>query len=341
MWLAMSRRRVVYYILRRLVYYFSIVLVASSVFFFILRLIPGDPVTRYVRYMLSTYRTQVEYGEAIVERYKVMFGLDKDLPTQYLSWIKEVFLHMNFGPSIVNFPTTSQELVARALPWSIGLLAMTTILSWLIGMFLGILSGWLRGKMLDNIIMAYSLLVSRIPYYILALILVVFLGYGLGWFPVGGILVTPGLTLEYLTEVVRYSLLPAFSLILVGSCYWAISSRALTVVVLGEDYLRFAEAKGLSRTRLLFRYVLRNTLLPQATGLAMSLGGVVGGMYLVEWIFMYPGMGRLFIQAVNFLDYNTIQCVTFISILSVIIANFLMEIIYPLIDPRVVQERKG
>jgi peptide/nickel transport system permease protein len=282
----------------------------------------------------------VEYGEAIIARYKQMFGLDQDLQTQYFSWLREVFLHLNFGPSIINFPTTSQELVARALPWSIGLLSTTTIIAWGIGICLGILAGWRRGKILDNITLTYSLLISQIPYYILALIMVSFFGYGLGWFPVGGIMVTPAMTLEFLTEVLHYSILPALSLILVNSCYWAISSRALTVVVLGEDYLRYAEAKGLSKTRLLFRYVLRNTLLPQVTGLAMSLGGVVGGMYFVEWIFQYPGVGRLFMQAVNFLDYNTIQCVTFVSILVVIMANFLMEILYPLIDPRVIQESK-
>jgi len=179
---------------------------------------------------------------------------------------------------------------------------------------------------------------SQIPYYLVALLLVMVLAYLLGVFPTRWAFsptITPTLSLEFIVDVLYHATLPALSLILVSAFGLLISTRALTITILGEDYILFAQAKGLKKIKILNRYVLRNVLLPQVTGLAMALGFIVNGFYLIEWIFSYPGIGTLLVQAIPALDYNTIQGIILISIFTVLTANLIIDIIYPLIDPRI------
>ena len=334
----MGKAQLLRYIAKRALIYVITMLVAFSVLFFFLRLIPGDPVSRFVRDIELRYSYRIENTQEIIDAYKERFGLNGDLLTQYISYMRRVFLEFDFGPSFLNFPTPAQNLIWRRLPWSIGFLGVATLMAWGIGIAAGTLVGWKRGTKLDSALFSLALCMSQIPYYLVALLLVLLFAYVLGTFPPRWAFsptVTPGLNLEFIASVLKHATLPALSLILVQVPSWVISTRALTISILGEDYLLYAQAKGVKKVRLLNRYVLRNILLPQLTGLAMSLGFVVNGFFLIEWIFSYPGIGTLLVQAIPVLDYNTIQGIALISIFAVLSANLIIDILLPLVDPRI------
>jgi len=334
----MGKAQVLRYIVKRVLIYLITMLVAFSIVFFFLRLIPGDPVSRFTRQIEDRYSFRIENTQEIIDEYKRKFGLEGDLLTQYVSYLRRVFLEFDFGPSFLNFPNSAQSLIMRRLPWSIGFLTIATLIAWGIGIVAGTFVGWKRNTKIDSALFTVALCMNQVPYYLLALVLVLVFAYTYGIFPLRGAFsatLTPALTLEFITDVLYHATLPALSLILVSSFGWLISTRALTITILGEDYLLFAQAKGLKKIKMLNRYVLRNVLLPQVTSLAMSLGFVVNGSYLIEWIFTYPGIGTLLIQAVPTLDYNTIQGIILISIFAVLTANLIIDIIYPLIDPRI------
>jgi len=291
--------------------------------------------------MLDRYSYTIPTNKQLIDVYKQKFGLDKDLLTQYLNYLRQLFLEFDFGPSFINFPHSAKELIISRLFWSIGLLSISTIIAWVIGLIAGTLVGWKRGSKLDSALFTLALCMSRIPLYLSALLLVLVFAYVLGVFPLKWAYsptLAPSLNLEFVLDVIHHATLPALSLILVVAFGWLISARAITITILGEDYLLFAQAKGLKKVTILYRYVLRNTLLPQVTGLAMSLGSIVNGFYLIEWIFSYPGIGSLLTLALSALDYNTIQGITLISIFAVLTANLIVDIIYPLVDPRIRQE---
>ena len=334
----MGKAQLLRYVAKRALIYIITMLVAFSVLFFFLRLIPGDPVSRFVRDIELRYAYRIENTQEIIDHYKERFGLNGDLLTQYISYMRRVFLEFDFGPSFLNFPNPSRDLIWRRLPWSLGFLGLATLMAWAIGVVAGTLVGWKRGTKLDSALFSLALCMSQIPYYLVALLLVLLFAYVLGMFPPRWAFsptVTPGLSLEFIASVLKHATLPALSLILVQVPSWIISTRALTISILGEDYLQYAQAKGLKKVRLLNRYVLRNILLPQLTGLAMSLGFVVNGFFLIEWIFSYPGIGTLLVQAIPVLDYNTIQGIALISIFMVLSANLIIDVLYPLVDPRI------
>jgi len=336
------RRKVILYVTKAVLTYIIVLFTSFTIVFFFLRLIPGDPVTRFVSLMMRRfgYEAAPETYTATVEEFKRVFGLDKDIFTQYLCFLREL-LRFNLGPSFLNFPTPSQVLIVRALPWSIGLLGMATVLAWIIGVIAGTLVAWVRGTKLDHVLFTIALCMSQIPYYLMALFLVLGLAYTFAVFPARGAYsptLSPRLDLQFILSLIRHGTLPALSLILVSAFGWLISTRSVAITIIGEDYLRLARAKGLKRMRILSRYVLRNALLPQVTGLAMSLGFIVNGFYLVEWIFSYPGVGTLLALALGVLDYNTIQGIILLSMFTVLTANLLMDLLYPLVDPRCLHE---
>ena len=326
------------HIIIRLIVYILTGIIAFSVIFFCIRLVPGNPVRNYLNSMLELYGVSSASAKEIIKHYEKKFGLDKDLFTQYICFWKNLLLHGDLGPSMISFPDSSQKLIMNRLPWTIFLLSFSTIISWVIGVFTGVLAGWKKGSKVDHILYSISICTSRIPYYILAVVLVLTLCYTLNLFPSGGAYspnIEKAFTLEFILDVIYHAFLPALSIVIISSFGWLLTTRALVISILGEDYLLFAEAKGLKESRILKRYVLRNVLAPQVSGLGMSLGGIVGGSFLVEWIFRYHGIGMLYIEAINILDYNVIQGVSLITIFCVLLANFLVDITHSLIDPRV------
>ena len=326
------------YILKRILLYLLIFIIALTAFFFVLHLAPGDPILRYMDQMRSRFGYDTGTTGEGVAAFRARFGLDKGVGERYLSFMKQLLLKGNFGPSMVSYPAPAQNLIYQALPWTIGLLAVSVILSWVFGMIAGTVLGWKRGTSLDSVVTPFALIFSQIPVYLMALLLAMLLVYGIAVLPSGGAYaatIRKSFSLPFIASVVRHAILPSLSMILVSAFSWSLSQRALVINLLGEDYMRLAEAKGLPRSKFINRYILRNTLLPQATGLALSLGFVVNGFFLIEWIFRYPGMGRLFVSSIRALDYNVLLGITIISMLMVLLANLIIEMLYPLIDPRI------
>lgn len=326
-----------WYAIRRIIVFVIVLFVSFSVVFFFMRLIPGDPITRFVTAMQQRWGYS-PYGLELVEQYRKQFGLEGSLLEQYTRYLERVFLNFDFGPSFVAFPTRSQDLVMRALPWSITLLGLSTLISWTIGVLVGTLVGWKKGSKVDAVIFTIALGMSQIPAYLLMLFTILLFAYVIPLFPTRWAFspgIVPGFNLAFIVNVIQHAALPTLTVVIVSFSFWLISTRAMTVTILGEDFLLFAQTKGLKASKLLTRYVLRNTLLPQVTGLATSLGIAVNGFYLVEYLFSYPGIGGLLYNAVYTQDYNTVQAIVLISILTVLVANLLVDLLVPLIDPRI------
>lgn len=324
------------YVAKRLLSFAAVVLASLVINFLVPRLAPGNPIEAVVARLRDLGAMVGE--EELVREYERMFGLEGDWLTQFLNYLCNV-ARGNLGYSIPHFPATVSGMIMRALPWTIGLLSTTVVLSWTIGTVLGALSGWrgTRSRLGEAFALA-ALGLYTIPYYVLAIILVYFLAYLLGLFPISGAYspgVQPGLNLEFIRDVIWHSMLPALSIVLASLGWWYLSMRSMITTIKGEDFILMAEAKGLPESMVLWSYAFRNALLPQVTGLALSIGRIVGGALLTEVVFSYPGIGWLLYAAIMAADYPVIQGITLLVTLSVCTATFILDLIYPLIDPRV------
>lgn len=332
------RRTIFSYLVNRILLYALIFIISLSAFFFFINLVPGDPVTRYIQMLEQRYGLSTPASEIVIQKYKEVFGLDKGLFERYISYLSRLILHRDFGPSFVAFPKPAIELILESLPWSVGLLGTSVIIAWLLGVILGTIVGWKRESKISSAVFTTGLVISQIPTYLLAIILVMVFTFWLNLFPMGGAysaMLQRSFSLRFIISLIKHAFLPSLSLIFVYVFSTMISQRALVINVLGEDYIKLAEAKGLKSSRLISRYVLRNTLLPQTTGLALSLGFIVNGFFLIEWIFNYPGIGRLFMMAIREMDYNVLMGITITTMFCVLTANLIIEFLYPLIDPRI------
>jgi len=330
------------YLSERFVTLVATIFISVTIVFFVPRLVPGDPLGA-VFLKLAAIGGSLGATE-LVEEYTRMFGLDKSLWEQYVSFLREL-ARGNLGYSISSFPSQVSELLGAALPWTIGLLTVTTLLSWILGSLIGAVVGW-RGKKSPffQALVPIALVLYTTPYYILAIILVFLFAFHWRIFPLSGahsVGLEPKLSLEYILDVLRHAVLPALSILLVSLGWWFLSMRSLITSLKGEDYILHAEAKGLTDRRILWGYAFRNALLPQATGLAISLGRIVGGALITEVIFAYPGLGWLIYNSITSLDFPVIQGGVLLVVLSVAFANFIIDIIYPLIDPRIRHEQAG
>jgi peptide/nickel transport system permease protein len=265
-----------------------------------------------------------------------LYGVEGNLFEQYLSYWRRMLV-LDFGPSLSAFPTPVSTLIGRAIPWTIGLLVTCTLIAWSLGNFLGGLSGYYRENRTLGALGVVAMAFHPVPYYIIAFILLLIFGFLWPVMPISGGAaqnVTQAFTLDYLGSVAVHSILPALSIVLVGVGGWFLGMRALVSNIVTEDYVSYAELAGVSRRQILVQYVMRNALVPQVTGLAMSLGGIFTGAIIVEQVFGYPGLGRLLVGAVYSADYSLVLGVTAISIIAVAGAVFVIDILYPLFDPR-------
>jgi peptide/nickel transport system permease protein len=304
------------------------------------RLVPGDPLGA-IMVKFSSVGAGAS-NEALIKEYAERFGLNKPIWQQYLDFLAQL-AQGNLGYSIASFPARVSDLIFSALPWTVGLLLVTTVLSWVLGSILGALVGWRESSspILRGVVFL-ALIAYTTPYYILAIILLFVFAFLIPIFPLVGAFnvgTRPELSLNFAADVIKHAALPALSIVLVSLGWWFLSMRSLITSIKGEDYILWAEAKGLRPRRILWSYAFRNALLPQATGLALSLGYLVGGALVTEVIFGYPGIGYLIFNAIKGVDYPVIQGSVLLIILSVALTNFLLDMIYPLIDPRISQEQ--
>lgn len=329
------------YIARRVGFFLIIVWLAASVNFFLPRLTGQDPIReKLMREALLGGAMQAGM-EQIIKTYEIKFGLDRPLYQQYLSYLGDV-ARFDFNYSIAHYPNRVIDMLMDALPWTLGLLSVAFLLSFSIGTFLGALFGWPRAPGYIKWLFGPLLSFNAIPYFLLGLVLLYFFSFSIKLLPSGGGFergTLPSATLHFALDVAYHAILPALSILLAQMGGWALGMRAMMVTTQGEDYMIFADAKGLSERTLFFRYALRNAILPQVTGLALVLGQLISGAVLVEVIFQYPGVGSLLWRAIRETDYFVVQGVVFFSIVTIGLATLLLDLIYPLLDPRISYEK--
>jgi len=330
------------YLLKRLGFFVLVIWVAATFIFFLPRLAKRNPI---VERMSETAQAAGFIGEGLAEMQKdweAKFGLDKPLWKQYQYYLRDT-LRLDFGYSLAYYPAKVVDQMMRALPWTIGLFGMATLISVVLGSLAGALLAWPKAPRFLQYLLPFFLTLSAVPYYLMGLILLFLFAFIIRIFPLGGgysVAVAPSLSFPFILDILRHSVLPGLALVLGGVGFWALQMRAMMVVGLEEDYITFAEAKGLGGKRIFLRYALRNVLLPQATSLALSLGMMISGAILVEVVFGYPGLGTLLLKAVSGFDYNLINGVVFIIIIIIAVATLLMDVLYPWLDPRISYGRR-
>ena len=333
-----ARRPWLSYAARSIGLYLASMWGALTVAFFFFRMMPGDPVSTLLQSMQQQYGTTVQTSAAVITRYRTEFGLDGNVLQQYFRYLRNLLIRHDLGPSLLAYPTPAQDVIAAALPWTIGLMGITAVLAWVIGVGAGSIAGWRRGKVGAEISTNAAIAFSQIPFYFVALLLVYVCSYLLDLLPNRSAYdaqLTPAWTPRFIGSVVQHGILPATSITLIAALGWLLSTRMLIVPLLGEDFLTYAEAKGIKPSAILRKYALRNCYLPQVTAFGLGLGFIFNGNVLVEQLFSYPGLGSTLVNAIKIQDLNTIMGITDIAIFAVLTANLVLDLILPLLDPRI------
>ena len=326
------------YLIPRLISYFLVIFVGITVVFFIPRLTPNDPVMRMVGEMRGRGST-LEPGamDGIIHDLTEMYGLEGSWADQYVAFWGRL-VRGDFGVSFFQFPAPVSQLIANALPWTLGLLLTTTAISWIIGNIIGGLAGYYTRKRWSRSLDAIAMVVRPLPYYIFAFALLLLFAYVVRWFPITGgasLGALPTFTWDYIKDVLWHSLLPAFSLTILGGAVVFQTMKLLVQNVNAESFVQYAKLGGVTEDRIVSKYVIRNAILPQITGLALSLGQIFSGALITEIVFGYPGLGMLLYRAILNGDYNLIMGIIILSIVGITTAILIVDLTYPLVDPRV------
>jgi peptide/nickel transport system permease protein len=325
------------YVIGRLVTFLVIIWAAATINFVVPRLSSVDPVREQMLQAVSVGGSSAQSMEEVIASYDKRFGLDQPLWRQYIRYLGDMAT-FDFGPSIARFPASVNGMIWNALPWTLVLVTVTTLIAFTLGNLFGALLAWPRSPRWIHALAPLLLTFSAIPFYLLALALIYLFAFKWRFFPLGGgydIGTTPGWNLDFFQQAVKHSILPALSIILASMGFWALGMRAMMVTVQGEDYVTLAEAKGLRPRRIFYHYAFRNALLPQVTALALALGQVVSGVVLVEVVFGYPGVGGLLFQSIRTFDYTVIYGLTFLVIVAIGIATLILDLLLPKLDPRI------
>jgi peptide/nickel transport system permease protein len=329
------------YLVRRILLLFLVIWAAATINFILPRLSPRDPIMERLQ-QAATQGGRNQTGlKEMLERYRQDFGLLRPWYEQYVRYVVGTF-RFDFGFSIAQYPRKVTDVMRDALPWTIGLGVVTTILGFLIGTLLGAVVAWPRSPKFLQVLIPPFMVLNALPFFVLALILIYFFAFQWKVLPLSGAYSRGQVVrwnIPFMLDILRHALLPAFSIILVLIGGWALGMRSLMKMTTGEDYITYAEAKGLKSPRIFSRYAMRNALLPQVTGLALSLGGIATSTLLVETVFQYPGLGSLLNGSIQVLDYNMLFGIGMIIVFVTCIATFLVDLLYPLLDPRIRYER--
>lgn len=323
------------YVLGKLGQFLLSLWAAVTLNFALPRLMPGSPVDAALAKIASTGQVITQAQRSAIE---AQLGLPKTgVLSQYWTYLDGV-VHLRFGVSYT-YPTEAvTTTIGRALPWTLALVGVATILAFVVGTGIGVAAGWRRGTKWDTGLTLGATFAGAFPPFWLALLLVFFLAYKLQWFPLSGGN-TPGLVPDfsalYILDAAKHALLPAITLVVTGLAGWVMGMRNNLINTLGEDYVTFAEANGLRSRTVAVKYAARNALLPNVTGFGLALAGVVGGSVLVEQIFGYPGIGSLLVRAVTNYDFPLMQALFLLITVTTLVAIFLVDMVYVRLDPRV------
>jgi len=320
------------HLLRRIGFYLVALWASITINFIIPRRAPGDPAGALMA------RFQGRMTPQAIHSLELQFGISHDpLWMQYFQYLNNL-IHGDMGTSFTYFPTPVLTVLVQELPWTLTLVGTSVLISFTLGSLIGVLIAWKRGSFIDGILPPLLTFFSAIPYFWLALISLYILAYTLNWFPLNGgydTSTTVGWNTDFLLSALNHALLPAFTIVLASIAGWMLGMRNAMITTLTEDYVLLAEAKGLSERRVMFAYAARNAILPNVTGFALSLGFVVGGALLTEVVFSYPGIGFALLQAAQNSDYPLLQGIFLLIALAVLGANFIADLVYVILDPRV------
>jgi peptide/nickel transport system permease protein len=321
------------FVLRRLGFFVLTLWVALTLNFFLPRMMPGNPALAIIGKFKGGVSPQA------LKALDAEFGVNThaNLLSQYLTYLGNVATG-HFGVSLTTQPGNSvARIVLDAMPWTLGLVGVTTVLAFIFGTLIGILGAWRRGGKLDSIMPPIFVIMTVIPYFWLGLVLILFVGVKLHWLPYFfsyDFTLTPGLNWAFISNVLEHAILPAFTLLVTTIGTWILTMRNTMITTLAEDYVRMARAKGLPGWKIMTGYAARNAILPNLTGFAMSLGFVIGGAILIEEVFNYQGLGYLLLQAVNNDDYPLMQALFLLITVAVLVAILISDIATAILDPR-------
>jgi len=318
----------------RLISWFMVIYIGITLMFFIPRFFPSDPIEGMIQDMLSRVFLQPEEIQAIRKVLLVQYGLEGTLWEQYTRFLSNA-IRLDFGPSLTNFPNQASDIVLRYMPYTVGLTLFVLLVAWTLGNIIGMLAGFRKNKTSSKVMEWVAICLYPVPYFILALTVQIIFCFVLRWLPVTSDIVMNQGPKIFMNTLFRASILPAATMIMLGLGWWIISMKAMAQNTAEEDFVRYARYRGIPEGRIGTKYVFRNSVIPQVSGLAISLGGVFSGALMVEIIFQYPGVGRLVFMAIQRSDYNMILATAAISIFAVSTATLFADLIYPLIDPRI------
>jgi peptide/nickel transport system permease protein len=320
------------FLLRQIGLYLAAAWASLTLNFFLPRMMPGDPVTA----LIGRMHGRLNPGE--IEAIRQAYGFTNGpLLDQYMHYLSHA-LRGDFGISISAYPAKVSSIIATGFMWTLILGVVTLLISFVLGTVLGVMIAWRRNGFLDSTLPGLTGFVGSFPYFWLAMVALFFLGFKLGWFPMSHAysdFISPGFTWEYIGSVMYHMVLPAGTIILVSVGGWMMGMRSTMISTLNEDYIIMAEAKGLSQRTVMFQYAMRNAILPNITQFGMSIGFILAGQLLTEMVFAYPGLGFYLVRSVTTLDYPLMQALFLMITMAVLAANFLVDILYVQLDPRV------
>lgn len=333
------------YIIKRLGFLVLVMWAAATINFVLPHLSPKDPVAEQVSQRIAGGGITPESAQEMVDGLRVLYGLDKPLWQQYLKYLWNTF-RFDLGKSIYQYPREVMDIIGQTIWWTLGFAGTATILAFVFGTVLGALVGWSRSPRVMGWLIPPLAVFSAVPGFVVALILIYFGAFkmqqwthGTFYFPLRGGYSNDMLInvrdWRFWKDVLWHSMLPMVSMLLVGTGGWALGMRAMMVTVEGADYINFAEAKGLRNWTIFLRYAIRNCLLPQTTALAMQVGMIVTGAVLVESMFSYPGIGNRLNTAIQLFDYYVMYGIVFFLVVGIAFTTFIVDVIYPLLDPRI------
>jgi peptide/nickel transport system permease protein len=323
------------WLIRRLGFYLFATWMALTITFLLPRLMPGSPIAGVLQRLSPA---QIQANPGIVHTYEQLLGGGhQSLISAYGQYLHRVAT-LNFGISTSNYPTKVSEIVARTIPYSLVLVGIAFVLSFVLGTAIGMVAAWRRGGSFDSVFVPIFMGLAAFPAYFTALLLMYFLGLKLGWFPIqhaydNGL--SPGFNWTFISSAVKHGFLPALVIVIAYAGGWVLNMRTVMINTIGEDYVAMARAKGLRDRRIMTRYAARNAILPPLNGFAAQFATAVGGVIFVELVFSYPGAGYTLQQAALGSDYPLTQALLLVFAICPIVANFLMDIVNLVLDPRV------
>jgi peptide/nickel transport system permease protein len=325
---------------KRLLFLILVIWAASTIVFFVPRMSARNAIRERFAELSRMGGFSPADLENIIQSYTEQFGLDRPLLEQYFNYLGNVF-RLDFGYSLQRYPTTVVDLIAQSIPWTLGLLVVTTIVAFVIGNLLGAIAAWPRAPRWMRTFATPFILLTGVPPVIMGVLLLFFIGFRLKALPLGGaysVGLVPNWSWSFALDMAKHQILPALALILGSVGGWVLSMRGMGVTIQGEDYVNFAEHKGLSGVRIFRDYYLRNALLPQVTAFALALGTVVTSAIVVEGIFGLPGIGTTLNNAIRSNDFPVIYGIVLFITIAIAVIMTLLEFVYPLIDPRIRHE---